>query len=244
MDKVARINKVLKAYFRTNSSINLVAVKDLMPEFIKAGIFLKDEKKGLPIRKLLRDLNNKKALGQIPFVYADRKMVNIHWFFQRSADLTVQEIPLQSDETATRKQTRKGSDEHYVIDLCDEVLGTAGQRQYRFTFLIGDPNARGICSKLPVDVYYPDLNRVIEYKERQHYRPVQHFDKPEKITVSGVHRGKQRKMYDQRRLTILPLHGIRVIEIFCDELNCRPNGRLVRDAEFDFKKIKEKLNAS
>lgn len=33
---------------------------------------------------------------------------------------------------------RSASDEHYVLDLCDAVLGVAGSRQHRFAWLRGD----------------------------------------------------------------------------------------------------------
>ena len=52
---------------------------------------------------------------------------------------------------------RRSCDEEYVIDLCDEVLGEAARRQYRFDFLRGDANTR-----LPVDAYYPSRKLVIE----------------------------------------------------------------------------------
>jgi len=42
-------------------------------------------------------------------------------------------------------------DEHYVIDLCDEVLGVVSSRQHRFDFLLGDTNKLRKAVKLPVD---------------------------------------------------------------------------------------------
>ncbi|MFL0176143.1 hypothetical protein ACJH6I_22590 [Mycobacterium sp. SMC-13] len=52
--------------------------------------------------------------------------------------------------------TRAGSDEHYVLDLCDEILGIPGRRQQRFDWLRGDPSAkRPRGTELPVDGYGP-----------------------------------------------------------------------------------------
>ena len=62
---------------------------------------------------------------------------------------------------------RNDSDEYYVIDLCDEVLGRKAERQKRFDFLKGDKG-----HTLPVDAFYKDLNLVIEYYERQHTEEV------------------------------------------------------------------------
>ena len=43
---------------------------------------------------------------------------------------------------------RDTSDEAYVIDLCDRVLGIPGLRQHRFDWLLGDPASsadRWVC---------------------------------------------------------------------------------------------------
>jgi hypothetical protein len=109
---------------------------------------------------------------------------------------------------------RRESDEQYIIDLCDEVLGRTAEHGHRFPFLLGDPGRRG-RAQLPVDAFYPDLNLVIEYRERQHFESVRHFDKPWKMTVSGVHRGEQRMRYDERRREVLPKHGISLVELDC-----------------------------
>ena len=82
--KIARINKVVTGYFKNNPSVDKISAMDLMPEFIKAGIFNKDyERKGLPIRNLLRKLDNKNELNEIPSLLSERKTKNTHWYFQR-----------------------------------------------------------------------------------------------------------------------------------------------------------------
>lgn len=103
-------------------------------------------------------------------------------------------------------KSRANSDEAYVIDLCDEVLNQKALRQHHFDFLRGDKG-----HLLPVDAYYPQLNLVVEYYERQHTESVEFFD--EKQTVSGVSRGEQRRIYDQRRAEVLPQHGIKLVII-------------------------------
>lgn len=106
----------------------------------------------------------------------------------------------------TKSSSRKNSDESYVIDLCDEVLNSVSSRQHRFDFLKGDTGV-----KLPVDAYYKDFNLVIEFYERQHTESVPLFDR--KMTVSGVTRDEQRRIYDKRRKLILPQHGINIVVI-------------------------------
>jgi hypothetical protein len=57
-----------------------------MPQFIKAGIFEKDHRNGLPIRQLLRDLDEIKALNKIPAIQPERKKVNTKWYFVNIKD--------------------------------------------------------------------------------------------------------------------------------------------------------------
>ena len=119
---------------------------------------------------------------------------------------------------------RKDSDEYYVIDLCDEVLSMKALRQHRFPFLLGDSGR-----PLPVDSYYESLSLVVEYCESQHTEAVPFFDKKE--TVSGVSRGVQRRIYDERRDTILPQHGIRVVRIHYSDFGT--SKKLRRNKEHD-----------
>jgi hypothetical protein len=103
---------------------------------------------------------------------------------------------------------RVESDETYVLDLCDEVLAERGSRQHRFDWLVGDPGRSGRRVRLPVDSFWAGHRLVVEYREVQHDRPVAHFDKPHRLTVSGVHRGHQRAIYDARRDVEIPAHDL------------------------------------
>lgn len=129
--------------------------------------------------------------------------------------------------------SRADSDEAYVIDLCDELLGEKARRQHGFEWLLGDPGQDGRRRKLPVDAYYPEHSLVVEYQERQHDQPVPYFDKPEVMTVSGVHRGEQRRLYDERRRREIPNHGLRLVVVTPDDLQADGRGRLRRDREKD-----------
>jgi hypothetical protein len=137
--------------------------------------------------------------------------------------------------------SRETSDEAYVIDLCDEILGEQSQRQYRFDWLLGDPGATGGRVGLPVDAYYPDHGLVVEYRERQHDELVAHFDKPDRMTISGVHRGEQRQLYDRRREDQIPAHGLRLIVIRADDLASDTRRRLRRDRETDLRSLRRLL---
>jgi len=126
------------------------------------------------------------------------------------------------------------ADENYVIDLCDAILRDQACRQYRFDFLVGD-SGKG----LPVDAYYRGLDLVIEFHERQHSEPVKLFDRRQ--TVSGVSRGEQRRIYDQRRRDMLPMHGIALVEFTVYEFPNNSRRRLLRKSEEDKRIILEKL---
>lgn len=140
---------------------------------------------------------------------------------------TVREI------TTTKRNTR---DEDYIIDLCDEVVKQEGFRQHRFDFLKGDTGVR-----LPVDVYYPSLDLVIEYRERQHTEEVKFFDK--RVTSSGISRGEQRKLYDERRRIEIPKNKLVLIEFDYSEFAHNTNKRLLRNLEDDTQIIASKLTS-
>ena len=82
MIKIEKINKVLADYFERNKNVEKIPALDLMDEFVAAGIFKSDsERAGLPIRKILRELDSKNELYLIHYVVAERKQKNTNWFF-------------------------------------------------------------------------------------------------------------------------------------------------------------------
>ncbi|MFC5754128.1 hypothetical protein [Actinomadura rugatobispora] len=136
---------------------------------------------------------------------------------------------------------RADSDEAYVIGLCSEVLGEQAVTQHRFDWLLGDPTADGRRARLPVDGYWPGRGLVVEYRELQHDRPVPHFDKPDRLTISGVHRGRQRAIYDSRRDTGIPAHGLRLVVIRPSDLDADSRGRLRRARASDLATVRALL---
>ncbi|AKC39446.1 Uncharacterised protein [Mycolicibacterium phlei] len=132
-------------------------------------------------------------------------------------------------------------DQHYVIDLCDAVLGLSASREHRFDWLRGDVSPKtGRAARLPVDGYWEPLALVVEYNERQHDEPVAHFDKPDRLTVSGVHRGEQRKRYDQRRRELLPQYGLRLVVISASDFETK-RGQILRNSDSDIEVVRKLL---
>jgi len=82
-DKVPKINNFIKQFFDQNPSVDKIPAKVLMPEFIKAGVFAKDHRNGLPIRTVLRALDEENELDRIPYVMPERKVKNTSWYFVR-----------------------------------------------------------------------------------------------------------------------------------------------------------------
>ena len=244
--KTKEINTVIEAYFNMNASVKIVPAKELMPHFISAGIFIKDHRKGLPIRKLLRALDKNNQLQLIPFAYAERKNENTYWYFIPSPENKPTTPYKQQEKKAETKRallSRANSDETYVIDLCDIVLENKANRQKRFDFLLGDLHKDGKTrTMLPVDAYYESLNLVVEYMKKQHTEEVEHSDKPVELTASGVSRAEQRKIYDQRRKELIPENDINLIIIDYSQLSHDSSKQLLRDKENDIEKIKSILD--
>jgi hypothetical protein len=137
-------------------------------------------------------------------------------------------------------RSRADSDESYVVDLCDELLGERALRQHCFPWLLGDPGKNGQRRQLPVDAYYPDHRLVVEYRERQHEEPVAFFDRRD--AVSGVPRGVQRRIYDERREREIPKHGLRLVIVRPGDLAANSRGRLLRRRDADLVSLARTLH--
>lgn len=235
-ERIVRINEVLSNYFEKSTTEDSVAVKELMPYFIEAGIFPKDHKKGKPIREVLRELDKQKSLDKIPFVHPERRDKNTFWYFVRKGSAYTSDTP--NDTGVTKKQKRRAfrisSDEHYIIDLCDELFEERASRQHKFGFLLGDYHKDGKTrSALPVDAYYHSQNLVIEFMERKNTDSAPLSGKPDRMTISGVGRSEQRKIYDQRKRKGLKSKDINLLDIQYESFECDSQKQLIRDREKD-----------
>ena len=237
---IKAINNVLRDYFADKTNPRIVPALEFMGLFVDKGIFNKDYRNGLPIRNILRKLHSEGRLHAIPYARRELKQKNIYWTFaDANADMDANTLLSNgsvdvSNDTSVRKKSssRANSDEHYVIELCNEVLKREASQQHCFDFLLGDTG-----KKLPVDAYYEDLNLVIEYYESQHMESTPFFDN--KITVSGVSRREQRCLYDERRRVELPKHGIKIVILHYSDFGTTK--RLKRNKEHDIEVVRKKL---
>lgn len=102
----------------------------------------------------------------------------------------------------------------YVIGLVTELVGEEPEREKRFDWALGDASAKtGRTVRLPFDAVWERRRLIVEVDEDQHRRPVEWWDKPTVMTVTGVHRGEQRRIYDERKRTAARSEGYTVVEI-------------------------------
>lgn len=248
LSKVEKINKVIEEYFNANASLTIVPVKELMFAFIKAGIFAKDIKRGLPIRLVLRELDESNELALIPCAYAERHGEHTYWYFV-PGNATIPETPYKQEKRKLENDAiaiRLNSDETYVISLCDEVLSLNANRQKRFPFLLGDLHKNGKTqTMLPVDAYYEELQLVIEYKEIQNFRPVvasnKIEDEEEEESAKVLSREELRRIYDERRAKVLPENDISMLVISYSDFEYDDNNKIIRDKESDLEIVKKAL---
>lgn len=241
-EQIVTINKVIAEYFNTHPDVDWIPAKEIMPDLIKAGIFKKDEKSGLPLRKVLRVLDEKEVLDVIPFVHPERVNKNTYWYLVREGS---QYTPKEAINPISKKErtliNRRNSDEYYILDLCDEILNEKASRQHTFDFLVGDVHQDGRTrTELPLDGYYYGLNLAIEYSEKQDSEDSK-VDNPDKMTISGVSRAEQRKIYNRRKREVLRKKEINFIEVRYKDFDFDDQGKLTRNKEKDTKILRKML---
>jgi hypothetical protein len=127
---------------------------------------------------------------------------------------------------------------NYVLGLVTAVLGDEPEREKTYPWALGDVSSKtGLARRLPFDAVWEDRRLIVEVDEDQHRRPVPFWDKPHVMTVSGVHRGEQRRLYDARKRAAARAHGYVVVEISWER---RPAPER-RDRAADLRAIRSQL---
>ena len=131
--------------------------------------------------------------------------------------------------------------QRYVTELLVEILGPA-EIEKRFEWCRGDSLQAGCRGRtLPFDAVWDSRKLIVEVDERQHGEAVDHFDKPWKLTVSGVHRGEQRRLYDQRKGRHARRRGYKLIRLRVSILASKGRRIAHRDHDADRTAILELL---
>jgi hypothetical protein len=133
---------------------------------------------------------------------------------KKNVSLSIRVIitPLADESTTVRRAVGKVAD--YVIGLLDEILDGGVEREKRYPWALGDRSDKtGRQARLPFDAVWEARRLVVEVDEDQHRRPVTFWDKPDRLTMSGVDRQEQRRIYDQRKRAAARSRGYTVVEI-------------------------------
>lgn len=241
-DKIAQINKVVQAYFDNNLNIDWIPAKQIMPELVKVGVFAKDQKKGLPLRKVLRDLDQKNALDTIPLLHVERTDKAIYWYFVKEGAKFPENTAISTVSKKEKAKTiRENTDEFYIINLCDEILKQKASRKHTFSWLFGDLHKKGKTrTLLPLAAFYEDLNLVIEFADNKNKTEAQQV-KLEALTASGVTRGVQIEKYNKRRKDMLAKKAINLSVIDYSLFETNNKNRLVRSKTEDVIVLKKIL---
>lgn len=240
-ERLVVINNVINDYFEKNQERNIVPAKELMPYFVIAGVFPKDVKKGLPIRKILRELDDQNALQKIPSLHVERKNKNTFWYFLREGSQFTDEQ--QMDSGLTKRQRAKindaTSDKHYLINLCDDLLDEKASRKHKFGFILADYHKAGRNRNiLPVDAYYSENNIVLEFITPSDAATIDHS---KRRTFSGITRAQQNANYAERRKKGVLAKGINFLEIPYDSFDQNDDNQLIRNQEKDLQKMRDLL---
>lgn len=234
-DNIKKINEVIAHYFDSNKSVDWIPVKAIMPAMIEAGVFTKDEKKGLPLRKVLRKLDKESNLEQIPTVHAERRSENVYWYFVREGETyKPKEVISAISKKEQNKLNIQNSDEYYLVSLCDELLGERASRKHTFDTLVGNLHKRGKGrTKLPLDAYYKDLKLVLEF-----------YEKPkDEASLDEVAKARMEQIvyYNDLKKKAILKKELALIIIKYDSFNCDEDGRLIRDKKKDVALLKSML---
>jgi hypothetical protein len=241
-DIIDKINEAITAYFETTSKEDWVPAKLLMPDLIKAGVFIKDEKNGMPLRRIFRELDKANSLDKIPTIHAERSGENTYWYLVREGATYVPKDPKDTGvpKGQQRRAVRGKSDEYYLINLCDELLGQSASRQHKFGFILGDMHKdEKTRTALPVDAFYKEAKLVLEFIKIEDDSI--ELGKPGRTTISGVDRAEQRKIYALRKRKGLQNKDIPCIEISFTDFQCDADNKLARVKADDIKILRKLL---
>ena len=126
-----------------------------------------------------------------------------------------------------------GKTANYVITILQTLLGPC-EREKRFPWALGDVSpTTHRAMPLPFDAVWESRKLIVEIDEDQHGEATPLFDKPNRLTVSGVHRGEQRRIYDARKRDTAIANGYLIVRV--------PWSRRRRQAQGDTEEIRTVL---
>ena len=231
-ENIAKINEVITQYFSKNTSIDWIPAKTIMPELIEAGVFKKHKKKGLPLRKVFRKLNQDATLYKIPTVHAEINNTTTYWYLVKEGK---KYTPKEIINTISKREQNlldiQNSDEYYLVSLCDEILKQKASRKHTFDTLVGNLHKRGKGrTKLPLDAYYEELKLVIEFLK--HSNSIEELDKKEQARITQI------KFYKELKKKAIAKKKLHLIEINYADFQQDEANKLIRNKENDILLLK------
>ena len=246
LDMNKKINEAVDVYFNDNPETQWFPVKKIMPLLIKARVFIKDKKNGMPLRKVLRDLDKLNQLNDIPRVYAERVGVDIYWYFVREGVSYVSDKkdPSTPSKKELKAVERANNDENYLIGLIDGLMEKEGSRKHKFDFLLGDLHQNEKKrTKLPIDLYYKHKRLALEFVKHPEELSDANKSLEEKLTVSGITRAEQRFKYYQRKKKTLQERAVNFIEVPIERFEVDDTFKLIRTKTNDERVLRELLSS-
>ena len=240
-----KINEAVEVYFNDNPDTKWFPAKKLMPLLIQRGVFLKDKKSGMPLRKVLRELDKAKQLEAIPRIHTERVEIDTYWYFVREGVSYVSDRkdPSTPNNKELKAIERANNDENYLIGLIDGLMEKEGSRKHKFDFLLGDLHQNGKKrTQLPIDLYYKHKRLAIEFVKH----PKELDDANEllegRLTVSGITRAEQRIKYHQRKKKTLEERAMSFIELPIEKFEVDDMFQLVRNTANNERLLRELLS--
>uniref|UniRef100_UPI00404925EF hypothetical protein n=1 Tax=Flavobacterium sp. TaxID=239 RepID=UPI00404925EF len=166
MKKTTQINIVLKEYFELNKNVQKVPVAFMMPYFVLAGIYKKDDSKGTSIKNLLRNLEAKQALKTIPFAKSYKGKVYTKWYFVRA------DYKPEANQIAKKPEIKiphRETDAFYILALCNKILKSKCEKLKNFEFPKPSESLDVKIEKVKVEGYFEAYQLAIVYQDKMYF---------------------------------------------------------------------------
>lgn len=186
LKKTTQINIVLKEYFELNKNVQKVPVAFMMPYFVLAGIYKKDDSKGTSIKNLLRNLEAKQALKTIPFAKSYKGQVYTKWYFVR-AEYKPEKNQISKPKTEIKLPYRE-TDASYILGLCKKILNSSSGHQIKIDFSKLSDNPVAKPEKVKVDSYFEEYHLAVIYQDKKYFDLLKthKITKPEKSKFESI----------------------------------------------------------
>ena len=178
-------------------------------------------------------MNERDHINILPWALGEGETNRLKWSFVFLEGYSLKEL----EEKIIDEQISKFvefSDENYLFDLCDQILGQKALRQHLFHFPDKGRN-------FPVHGFYPELELALYYRKPPQSEVVTHLKHISWISGRSIHREKEEEGFLQRCREQLSEKGIRFLEIHHSNFSYNKLERLKKDSQQDMTVLKDLL---